>query len=124
MKNLLFFTLIFYVPLNVFCSFPVHENFSNYNNYFSNNLINDTTKNKSKSIDEYHLRMQQQGFDISECMCEDCRKFKGIDKVSTRKKSNPLVNFGIGILIGVGVVALIIGIILFISLYRWSYSYN
>ena len=124
MKDLLFFTLIFYVSLNVFCSFPVHENFSNSNNYFSNNLINDTTKNKSKSIDEYHLRMQQQGFDISECMCEDCRKFKVIDQVSTRKKSNPLVNFGIGILIGVGVVALIIGIILFISLYRWSYSYN
>ena len=31
----------------------------------------------SETTEQFHKRMEKQGFDISNCMCKDCRKFKG-----------------------------------------------
>ena len=32
----------------------------------------------SETVEQYHLRMQKMGFDISICKCEDCQRFKGV----------------------------------------------
>ena len=56
--------------------------------YASFPVMEDTLKAKSdkltekKDIEQYHLRLEKQGFDISNCMCVDCRRFKGITKNS------------------------------------------
>ena len=34
-----------------------------------------------ESTEEYHLRMEKQGFDVSTCMCPDCRRFKGVKHI-------------------------------------------
>ena len=40
-------------------------------------IIPDTNKIvKKETKEEYHKRMEKEGFDISNCMCVDCRKFK------------------------------------------------
>ena len=43
---------------------------------------NADTLTEKKDIEQYHLRLEKQGFDISNCMCVDCRRFKGITKNS------------------------------------------
>jgi hypothetical protein len=55
-----------------YASFPVDTNKT------------DTTQVAVKeTTEQYHLRMEQQGFDISNCMCTDCRKFKGSNTEGT-----------------------------------------
>ena len=56
-----------------FASFPVMED--------TLETKTDTLKEK-KDLEQYHLRLQKQGFDISNCMCVDCRRYKGITKNS------------------------------------------
>ena len=34
---------------------------------------------QSETIEKYHIRMQRMGFDIENCRCDDCKKFKGIN---------------------------------------------
>jgi hypothetical protein len=84
--------------------------------------VSDTLKMKqdtlqTETVEQYHIRMQEMGFDIENCRCNDCKKFKGINTVlkngETRKKQTtniwPLVK-----LLGVWVFA--IGAILVIWL--------
>jgi hypothetical protein len=49
-----------------YASFPIDTNRTDT----SKVIVKETTE-------QYHLRMEKQGFDISNCMCIDCRKFKG-----------------------------------------------
>ena len=49
---------------------------------------NANTLTEKKNIEQYHLRLQKQGFDISNCMCVDCRKFKGIIKNSNKNSGS------------------------------------
>jgi len=50
-------------------------------------ILIDTNKVVNKeTTEEYHLRMEKQGFDISNCRCEDCRT----SKVSDIKKDRRL----------------------------------
>ena len=57
--------------------------------------ITDTLEIKQDTVNtetvvEYHLRMQKMGFDIQDCRCDDCKKFKGINNAmkngETRQK--------------------------------------
>ena len=49
-----------------YASFPIDTNRTDT----SKVVVKETTE-------QYHLRLEKQGFDISNCMCIDCRKFKG-----------------------------------------------
>ena len=34
---------------------------------------------QTETVEQYHIRMQKMGFDIDDCRCDDCKKFKGIN---------------------------------------------
>jgi len=34
---------------------------------------------QTETVEQYHIRMQKMGFDINDCKCDDCKKFKGIN---------------------------------------------
>jgi len=85
--------------------------------------VTDTLKIKqdtvqTETVEQYHIRMQKMGFDINDCRCDDCKKFKGINTVlkngETRKekKTNiwPLVKT-LGVWLLAVVVILVIWLI-------------
>ena len=80
-----------------------------------------------ESTEEYHLRMEKQGFDVSTCMCPDCRRFKGVNAYSAadvRKESEGRVVRGVFTSIGLTISILfgIFIIILFSLFLGWARS--
>ena len=76
---------------------------------------------------EFHSRLEKEGFDIDNCMCEDCRRFKGSDiKERQDRHSNSRSFFGT---LGIGLLTLvmILGIVLigifFVGIISWVNSY-
>jgi len=72
MKKIILLVITLTTLANVsFASFPIMED----------TLETKTdTLNEKKDLEQYHLRLQKQGFDISNCMCVDCRRYKGINE--------------------------------------------
>ena len=69
---LLFVTLITFTNIG-YASFPVHAETI----IPIDTLKPDTNKVvKKETTEEYHLRMEKQGFDIESCVCESCRDGK------------------------------------------------
>ena len=66
-----------------FASFPVTMEY-----VISIDTIPDTNKIVIKETTaEFHSRLEKEGFDIDNCMCEDCRRFKNSDiKKSERRR--------------------------------------
>ena len=75
----LILTALFLIPLIGLASFPIMED--------TLKTTVDTLTEK-KNIEQYHLQLQKQGFDISNCMCVDCRKFKGITENLNKNSSS------------------------------------
>ena len=69
MKNQLFFLFTLIIVNVCYSSFTVS---------FKNINLKDTVLEHKETSEMYHLRMQKQGFDINNCMCKDCRLFKGV----------------------------------------------
>ena len=66
---LLFITLITFTNVG-YASFPVLGETI----IFIDTIIPDTNKViKKETMEEYHIRMQKQGFDIESCVCQSCR---------------------------------------------------
>ena len=90
--------------------------------------VADTLKMKQDTVqtetaERYHLRMQKMGFDLDDCRCDDCKKFKGINtplkngEVKQKQKTNiwPLLKtLGIWFL----AVAVILAIMLIIAIFN------
>ena len=91
-------------------------------------IIPDTNKVVIKETTaEFHSRLEKEGFDIDNCMCEDCRRFKGSDiKERQDRHSNSRKFFGT---LGIGALALvaILGIaligVIFAGIMSWADSY-
>tara|TARA_B100000795_G_scaffold170503_1_gene128514 strand:- start:364 stop:735 length:372 start_codon:yes stop_codon:yes gene_type:complete len=89
--SLILFTISTFTNV-CYASFPITDTLQ---------ISNDSLQ--SETIEIYHLRMQKMGFDIENCRCDDCKKFKGInplkkDDVRQNQKANiwPLLKtFGI-----------------------------
>ena len=77
--RLITLTILFLIPLIGLASFPIMED--------TLKTTVDTLTEK-KNIEQYHLQLQKQGFDISNCMCVDCRKLKGIIKNSNKNSGS------------------------------------
>ena len=80
-----------------------------------------------ESTEEYHLRMEKQGFDVSTCMCPDCRRFKGVNAYSAadlRKANEGRVVRGAAASIGLTILILggIFVIILLSIMVGWASS--
>ena len=69
MKKLLLLLITLTTFTNVsYASFPVSDTLK---------VKQDTVQ--TETVEQYHLRMQKMGFDIDDCKCNDCKKFKGIN---------------------------------------------
>ena len=77
--RLIILTTLFLIPLIGLASFPIMEDTLK---------TNADTLTEKKNIEQYHLRLPKQGFDISNCMCVDCRKFKGITENLNKNSSS------------------------------------
>ena len=95
-----------------YASFPITDTLE---------IIKDTVQ--TETVEQYHLRMQKMGFDIQDCRCDDCSKFKGINtplkngEVRQKQKTNvwPLVKtLGIWII----AVSVILGIWLIVAFFN------
>ena len=70
MKKILLLLITLTTFTNVsYASFPIDTN-----------KVDTTQVVVQETTEQFHLRMEKQGFDISNCMCVDCRKLKGITK--------------------------------------------
>ena len=91
-------------------------------------IIPDTNKVVIKETTaEFHSRMQKEGFDIDNCMCEDCRRFKGSDIKERQDRHSNSRNFfgtlGIGLLTLVMILGIVLIGIFFVGIISWVNSY-
>ena len=88
-KKLLFLFISLIIFTNVsYASFPVHGEIL----ISIDTLKADTNKVvKKETTEEYHLRMEKQGFDIESCVCQSCRvgiASKNYKTVNSRSSSS------------------------------------
>jgi len=80
---------------------------------------------QTETVAEYHLRMQKLGFDIQDCRCVDCKKFKGINNAmkngQTRQKQK--TNYK-SIFVTMGVWLIVMMILLFVWIVRGFMNYD
>ena len=120
MKKLIFLLIMIITLTNVsFASFPVTMEY-----VISIDTIKpDTNKIVIKeTTDEFHSRLEKEGFDIDNCMCEDCRRFKSSDiKAREDRYSNSRKFFGT---LGIGglILVTILVVFLVVSLIGWIFN--
>ena len=80
---------------------------------------------QTETVEQYHLRMQKMGFDLEDCRCEDCKKFKGINNAmkngETRQKQK--TNYK-SIFVTMGVWLIVMMILLFVWIVRGFMNYD
>ena len=112
MKNIILILVLLSSSM-LYASFPVEN---------SSTFYNDTVKNsndnvKSESLVDYHTRLQNSGFDIAKCRCEDCQKFKGIKPQKEKSKvARTAISIGLMLLI---IIVIIVG--LFALMLTWTF---
>jgi hypothetical protein len=97
-----------------YASFPITDTLE---------VIQDTVQ--TETVEQYHVRMQKMGFDIENCRCDDCKKFKGINNAmkngETRQKQK--TNYkSIFVTMGVWLILMIILLLVWfvIELMNWG----
>ena len=115
MKKLILLLIILTSFTNVsYASFPITDTLK----------IKQDTVN-TETVAEYHLRMQKIGFDIQDCRCDDCKKFKGINNAmkngETRQKQK--TNYK-SLFVTMGVWIIVIIILLFVWIVRGFMNYD
>ena len=115
MKKLIFLLIMIITLTNVsYASFPVTMEY-----VISIDTIKpDTNKIVIKETTaEFHSRLEKEGFDVDNCQCKDCRRFKGSDiKERQDRYSNSRKYFAT---LGAGVVILLL--ILVVSFIVWIF---
>ena len=115
MKNLILLLIIITSFTSVsYASFPITDTLE---------IKQDTVY--AETVAEYHLRMEKMGFDIEDCRCDDCKKFKGINNAmkngETRQKQK--TNYkSIFVTMGVWLIVMIILLLVWIvrGLMNWD----
>lgn len=112
MKNIILLLVLLSSSM-LYASFPVGNSSIFYNDTVKNS--NDTIK--SENLENYHARLQNSGFDISKCRCEDCQKFKGIKPQKEKSKAaRTAISIGLMLLI---IIVVIVG--LFALMLAWTF---
>lgn len=112
MKNIILLLVLLSSSM-LYASFPVGNSSIFYNDTVKNS--NDTVK--SESLVDYHARLQNSGFDIAKCRCEDCQKFKGIKPQKEKSKAaRTAISIGLMLLI---IIVIIVG--LFALMLTWTF---
>jgi hypothetical protein len=115
MKNLILLLIIITSFTSVsYASFPITDTLE---------IKQDTVQ--TETVEQYHVRMQKMGFDIENCRCDDCKKFKGINNAmkngETRQKQK--TNYkSIFVTMGVWLILMIILLLVWfvIELMNWG----
>ena len=117
MRKIIFLLITLITLTNVsYASFPVIMG----SEMSIDTIRTDTTKmieTNEETTAEFHSRIQKQGFDIDNCMCEDCRRFKGSDikeredRHANSRKYFRSLGASLTITLAILVVGLVIGII-------------
>ena len=115
MKKLLLILITLTTFTNVsYASFPITDTLE---------IKQDTLQ--KETVEQYHLRMQKMGFDIQDCRCDDCKKFKGINNAmkngETRQKKK--TNYK-SLFVTMGVWIIVIIILLFVWIVRGFMNYD
>ena len=107
MKNLILLFIMLTTFMNVsYASFPITDTLE---------VIQDTVQ--TETVEQYHVRMQKMGFDIENCRCDDCKKFKGINNAmkngETRQKQK--TNYkSLFVTMGVWIIALVVILVIWL----------
>ena len=112
MKKLL--VILLCLPMIGLASFPITDTLE---------IKQDTVY--TETVAEYHLRMQKMGFDIEDCRCDDCKKFKGINSAmkNGETKQKQKTNYkSIFVTMGVWLIVMIILLLVWIvrGLMNWD----
>ena len=115
MKKLLLILITLTTFTNVsYASFPITDTLE---------IKQDTLQ--KETVEQYHLRMQKMGFDIQDCRCVDCKKFKGINNAmkngETRQKQK--TNYK-SLFVTMGVWIFVIIILLLVWIVRGFMNYD
>ena len=126
MKKLIFLLITLITLTNVsYASFPVTMEY-----VISIDTIKpDTNKIVIKETTaEFHSRLEKEGFDVDNCQCKDCRRFKGSDikerqdRYSNSRKYFATLGAGVSILVLILVVSFIVWI--FTGIMSWEGTWN
>ena len=126
MKKLIFLLIMIITLTNVsYASFPVTMEY-----VISIDTIKpDTNKIVIKETTaEFHSRLEKEGFDVDNCQCEDCRRFKGSDikerqdRYSNSRKYFATLGAGVSILVLILVVSFIV--LIFRGIMSWEGTWN
>jgi|AOAMet1_04_M0_20_1038515.scaffolds.fasta_scaffold27076_1 hypothetical protein len=126
MKKLIFLLIMIITLTNVsYASFPVTMEY-----VISIDTIKpDTNKIVIKETTaEFHSRLEKEGFDVDNCQCKDCRRFKGSDikerqdRYSNSRKYFATLGAGVSILVLILVVSFIVWI--FTGIMSWEGTWN
>ena len=77
---------------------------------------------------EFHSRLEKEGFDVDNCQCKDCRRFKGSDikerqdRYSNSRKYFATLGAGVSILVLILVVSFIV--LIFRGIMSWEGTWN
>ena len=116
MKNIILLLTLLLLSSTLYASFPVVN---------TSTLYHDTIKNssdtiKSENLEDYHTRLQNSGFDIAKCRCEDCQKFKGIKPQKEKSKvARTAISIGLMLLIIIVVIVGLFALMLAWTLFEW-----
>jgi len=91
-----------------YASFPITDTLE---------IIKDTVQ--TETVEQYHLRMQKMGFDIQDCRCDDCNKFKGINPSSKKEKIGQKKKTNYKSLFAALGVWLLVAIVIFVIWFLW-----
>ena len=110
---LLFIALTTFTNVS-YASFPITDTLE---------VIQDTVQ--TETVEQYHVRMQKMGFDIENCRCDDCKKFKGINNAmkNGETKQKQKTNYkSIFVTMGVWLIVMIILLLVWIvrGLMNWD----
>ena len=126
MKKIILFLITITTLTNVsYASFPVTMEY-----VISIDTIKpDTNKIVIKETTaEFHSRLEKEGFDVDNCQCKDCRRFKGSDikerqdRYSNSRKYFATLGAGVSILVLILVVSFIVWI--FTGIMSWEGTWN
>ena len=114
-KKILFFLIALTTFSNVsYASFPITDTLE-----IKQDIV------YTEAVSEYHLRMQKLGFDIQDCRCVDCKKFKGInnDMKNGETRQKQKTNYK-SIFVTMGVWLIVMMILLFVWIVRGFMNYD
>ena len=88
-------------------------------------IIPDTNKVVIKETTaEFHSRLEKEGFDIDNCMCEDCRRFKGSDIKEREDRYSNARKYFVTLGVGVSIFVLILFVLLIVWIVKGIMSWD